>query len=124
MKQGGFTLIELICTLLIMSIITVMIVPRIVALSSNAEKKLLGSVLSELNAREHMAWLDCKMGTECKGIITDDLMGISFNGNFKNLTFDNGGTYLVYRSDATESNASMWLEGKKPKPPKPPKKKK
>jgi prepilin-type N-terminal cleavage/methylation domain-containing protein len=118
MKQGGFTLIELICTLLIMSIITVMIVPRIVALSSNAEKKLLGSVLSELNAREHMAWLDCKMGSECRGIITDDLMGVSFDKKLKNLTFDGGGKYPVYRADATESNASMWLEGKKSKPPK------
>jgi prepilin-type N-terminal cleavage/methylation domain-containing protein len=122
MNSRGFTLIELICTLLIIAIVTVMIVPRIINLESSAEKKLLETVLSELNAREHMAWLNCKMGPECKEIITDDLMGINFSDNKKKLIFEGGGSHRVYRADATDSNAPMWLEGKKPKKPKPPKK--
>lgn len=116
----GFTIIELICTLLIISILTVLVVPRIIDLESNAEKKLLLTVLSELNAREHMAWLDCKMGITCNEITTDDLMGISFDKKLKNLTFNGGGKHPVYRADATTSNAPMWLEGKKSKPSKPP----
>jgi prepilin-type N-terminal cleavage/methylation domain-containing protein len=121
-NNRGFTLIELVCTLLIMAILTVMILPRIIDLESNAEKKLLGAVLSELNAREHMAWLDCKMGPVCKEIITDDLMGVSFDKKLKNLIFEGGGSHPVHRVGATDSNAPTWYEGKTPKPPKPPKK--
>jgi prepilin-type N-terminal cleavage/methylation domain-containing protein len=119
----GFTIIELICTLLIISILTVLVVPRIIDLESNAEKKLLLTVLSELNAREHIAWLDCKMGSECKEVIINDLMGVGFDNKLKNLIFEGGGSHPVHRVGATESNAPTWHKGigKKPKPPKKPK---
>ena len=121
-NNRGFTMIELIAVLLIISVITVFIVPKIIDLESSTEKKLLGAVLSELNARENMAWLDCKLSDVCVDVATNDLMGVSIDKKGKHLTFDGGGKYDIYRVDATDGVAARWYEGKKPKPPKKPKK--
>ncbi len=116
-NQKGFTLIELIAVMLIIGVLTATVIPKIIDLESSAEKKLLGTVLSELNAREQLAWLDCKLGPTCREIITNDLMGVSFDEKMKNLIFTGGGEYRVYRTEATDIRAATWSESK-PKPPK------
>lgn len=111
-----FTVIELISVMLIILVITVMIVPRIIDLGGSVERKLLGTVLAELNAGEQMAWLDCKISDspcvpEAK---IDDLMGVSINGKGKKMfaVFAGGGKYQVHRLDPTDTSAAMWGEGK------------
>jgi prepilin-type N-terminal cleavage/methylation domain-containing protein len=100
----GFTLVELIAVLLIISIITVMIVPKIIDFEWSAERKLLYALLDEMNAREHMAFLDCKLQRDCSEYeIPDfsDLRGAKLTGN--TLKFDGGGSYSIYRNESPYS---------------------
>ena len=76
MDQKGFTMIELIAVMLIISIITVMIVPKLINLEVNAEKKLFSVVISEMNVREHMAYLDCKLKDDCTEYVMPDFSDI------------------------------------------------
>jgi len=136
-------MIELIAVMLIISVVTVAIVPKIVDLEENAERKLLVAVLSEMNAREHLAFLDCKMMDGCVEYempLFNDLQGMSLIDDSA-IKFEGGGTYEVYRNQTTyaymwadyKSEDSTCPEGfaldkkgkcKKVKAPKPPKKKK
>jgi prepilin-type N-terminal cleavage/methylation domain-containing protein len=101
MSNKGFTLIELIATLLIISVITVIVIPKIINFEGNAEKRLLLAVLDEMNAREHMAFLDCKMTENCVDYNMpnfSDLHGATLvNGN--TISFAGGGSYQVYRNE-------------------------
>lgn len=121
-NNNGYTMIELIAVLIIISVITATIIPKMISFETSAERKLLAAVLDELNAREHMSFLDCKLGLVCVDARTDDLVGISLDKKGTSMIFDGGGTYPVYRVDATEIIAGRWYEGKAPKPPKKPKK--
>ncbi len=109
------TMIELAAGLIIILVITAVIGAKMINLKDNAERKLLGIVLAKINTREHMVWLNCKMSSACAETELDDLIGISFDKKYKNLIFDNGNKYPVYRVDATELSAVRWYEGKKPK---------
>ena len=94
----GFTIIELIATLLIISILSVIAMSRIIDFEGSAERRLLGAVLDEMNAREHMAYLDCKMANCGEYQMPDfsDLQGATLLGT-SSIKFDGGGTYSVYR---------------------------
>ena len=125
-NNKGFTMIELIAVLIIISVITVTIIPKIIDLESSAERKLLGIVLAELTVREKLAFVDFKLGNDYVPINRDDLMGVSLEGKNDDklkLIFDGGGTYAVYRTPNTEQEPGKWYAGKYKKP-KPPKKKK
>ncbi len=127
-NERGFTMIELIAVMIIISVLTAVVIPKIIDLESSAERKLIGAVIAELNAREKFAFLDYKLGSEYTPIKRDDLMGITLvgkNDTKMELIFDGGAAHPVYRIDYDENNAGKWYEGKfkKPKPPKPPKKK-
>ena len=54
--QKGFTLIEIIAVLTIFSILVAVAVPRYMQLEQNASLCVIKAAVSELNARESLAW--------------------------------------------------------------------
>ena len=57
----GFTLIELIAVLAILSIVTTLAVKKVVAIAYTAEQNALTQGLVELNAREKITWSKIKL---------------------------------------------------------------
>jgi len=68
-NNTGFTLTEIIVVLVILSIIAAVAVPRYIDLAENAKQKAVKAALSEINARENLAWADHKMSTS--GFVSD-----------------------------------------------------
>jgi prepilin-type N-terminal cleavage/methylation domain-containing protein len=66
---GGFTLIEIIAVLVIISILAVIAVPKFINLDANAKDHAIDSGISELNGRESLVWADIKISPE--GFLSD-----------------------------------------------------
>ena len=115
-NQKGFTLIELISVLIILSVLASTVIKKFDVLSDTASQKALVAGISELNARESLIWTNMKLSPT--GWTNDaDL----FTGVDKNLGIDYawtagpnvlGGT-LSFESEAiiltrTASTTSSW----------------
>jgi prepilin-type N-terminal cleavage/methylation domain-containing protein len=60
-NQRGFTLIEIIAVLIIISILAVIAVPKFINMGTG--DKMATTVVSELNSREKMTWMNIKLAT-------------------------------------------------------------
>ncbi len=60
-NRSGFTLIEIICVLVLLATLASFALARMVALDQGASQQMLRSCLSELNSRENMTWCQLKL---------------------------------------------------------------
>jgi prepilin-type N-terminal cleavage/methylation domain-containing protein len=60
-NQHGFTLIEIIASLVILGMLSSVAVHRYYMIEVNAEKKVLSGAIQELNTREMLRWLQVKL---------------------------------------------------------------
>ena len=60
-NQQGFTLIELVSVMVIMSVLASVTVQKFQLISDNAETRALESAQTELNVRETMTWANIKL---------------------------------------------------------------
>jgi len=60
-KSDGFTLIELIAVLVILSVWSAVIVKKVVAITDTSERNVLIQGVVELNTREALTWFNIKM---------------------------------------------------------------
>ena len=63
MNQKGFTLIELISVMIIMSVMASVGVKRLDLLSGTATDQIMQEAVKELNTREHLTWIDIKLSS-------------------------------------------------------------
>ena len=62
-NQKGFTLIELISVLIIMSVMASVAVKRLDLVTGTATDQVLQEAVKELNVREHLTWIDIKLSS-------------------------------------------------------------
>ena len=69
-KENGFTLLEIIAALVILSILAAVAIPRYISLDESAKQKGLDAAIAELNGRETLTWSNEKISGS--GWISDD----------------------------------------------------
>jgi prepilin-type N-terminal cleavage/methylation domain-containing protein len=62
-NQEGFTLIELISTMIILSVVASVAIKKLDFISGTAADKVLQQGVGELNARENLTWIDMKLSS-------------------------------------------------------------
>ena len=60
-SQSGFTLVEIIAVLVILSVLASVAIPRFFDLEANANERALDAAIGELNGRENMIWAQLKI---------------------------------------------------------------
>jgi prepilin-type N-terminal cleavage/methylation domain-containing protein len=61
LDSKGFTLIEIIAVLILLSMMAALAIPRYIDLDQNAKDRAIDSGISELNGRESLIWADAKV---------------------------------------------------------------
>lgn len=111
LNRKGFTLLEIIAVLIILGVLIALAVPRYVDLPQDAAEAALRTAVSELNARENLAWGRWKadkidytaddIKANLKGFTVDEdntlLSGVSFNRQAR-----------ISRTDRTDENSAQW----------------
>ena len=74
--QRGFTLIEILCVLVIMSVIASITFTRILKADDGAKQVAVIHGISELNLRENMTWAAAKVSV---GTVDDDMIWVNLD---------------------------------------------
>ena len=101
-NDSGFTLLEIIAVLLILSVLAVIAVPRYIDLESNANKKALAKGISELIDREILTWSDQKISTS--GYVSDAKV-------FAAIIYSLGRDFVWNPGDPTPSGGTFNFKG-------------
>jgi prepilin-type N-terminal cleavage/methylation domain-containing protein len=60
-NERGFTLLEIIATLVIISVLAAIAIPRYITVGENARQKAIDAGIGELNGRETLTWANLKI---------------------------------------------------------------
>ena len=60
-NQKGFTLVEIIAVLIMLSVLAAIAVPKYIDLEQNAKQNSFDGAIAELNGREALVWTNLKM---------------------------------------------------------------
>ena len=122
-NRKGFTLIEIIAVLIIISTLAAIAVPKFIDLDSNAKDHAIDSGISELNGRESLVWADLKVSPT--GFLSDAQvfsimnynLGADYGWSVAPTNGAGGGGTLLFantkeieldRSEATTDSPSQW----------------
>jgi prepilin-type N-terminal cleavage/methylation domain-containing protein len=120
--QTGFTLMEIIAVLVIISTIAAIAVPKFIDLDENAKDRAISAGVSELNGRETLTWANLKMagayGSDADVFTAIDYwIGSDYGWNAGPVRGAGGGGTLVFlgsssaeldRIDSSEDTPARW----------------
>ena len=100
-KQRGFTLIEIILVLAILSILSAFGLPRMIDVEKNATQKAIQTIIPELNSREILMWAKTK---------SSDIGWIDDENLFSLIDYDLGPDYR-WKSSAEIDGGKLYFKG-------------
>ena len=60
-NQKGFTLVEIITVLVLLSVLAAIAIPKYINMEQNAQQKAFNGAIAELNGRESLVWANLKI---------------------------------------------------------------
>jgi prepilin-type N-terminal cleavage/methylation domain-containing protein len=120
--RAGFTLIEIIAVLVIISTIAAIAVPKFIDLDENAKDRAISSGVSELNGRETLTWANLRVADTYGSdndvyLAVDYYLGSDYGWSAGPVRGAAGGGTLVFqgskdvelvRTDSTDSSPPRW----------------
>jgi prepilin-type N-terminal cleavage/methylation domain-containing protein len=97
-NETGFTLLEIIATMVILSILAAVAIPRYISLDESAKQRGLDAGIAELNGRETLTWSNIKISES--GWIDDET-------TFSLINTDLGSDYQWAVDDPDESGGAL-----------------
>jgi len=120
--QQGFTLLEIIAVMVILSILAAVAIPRYVSLDESARQKAIEAGISELNGRETLTWSNEKISVS--GWVSDEKtfgrmdkdLGTDYSWDSADPADLSGGTLIfkdntsvsLSRSESTTERPGSW----------------
>ena len=113
-NQKGFTLLEIVAVLIILTILIAVAIPKYFGLPQDAAESTLKSAVAELNAREKLAWAKWKVDptdTYTVGNIKSDLRHFTVtgsDGNYQISSDEHSRKANVTRTSPSEEASGHW----------------
>ena len=101
LKENGFTLIEIILVLVILSILAATAIPRMIDFEKNANQTVIKTIIPELNSREILMW--SKIKNSDAGWINDETL-------FALIDYDLGADYR-WKTAAEIDGGKLYFKG-------------
>jgi prepilin-type N-terminal cleavage/methylation domain-containing protein len=122
-NDNGFTLVELIAVLIIISIIGVMAARKFMKFDTTATDKMIDVAISELNSREKLIWVNTKLGdydADIDTVIWQSMQDKLYlgDGTHVSLKYNEDGIGTIYiqgisisvkRIPATTQTQAVWV---------------
>jgi len=111
LKRQGFTLLELIATLMIISILAVMAIPRFINLDASAKSRAIDAAVSELNGREGLVWAEIKFSHTGYDMVTGDSDVWEIMKNDSTDSHPELGELYLWTGEPTRSGGTLSFRG-------------
>ena len=121
-REKGFTLLEIIAVMVILSILAAVAIPRYVSVDESSRQRALDAGISELNGRETLTWSNEKISAS--GWVSDEKtfgqIDTDLGGGYKwdtsdpadetggTLIFKDSSTVTLSRTESTNEKPGLW----------------